>query len=256
MQSLTDYLRRTVRTRRHLRRMTAFGAERAVTSIRSGLPEPAERVLVLAPHPDDETIGCGGTLAQLAARGSQIDVVFMTAGARPGEAELEAQRKEEARAAARVLRLRDVRFLGGHDGDLNRQRELSNALAQLIGEGNYQVIFCPWPRDEHADHQATYAILSDAAARSQCAEAELWLYEVWSPLPANRIVDISSTMPTKMAAINSHRSQMRHKDYAGLARSLARARARACGLPHTRYAEAFFVCAVGDLPDFERSGAS
>jgi LmbE family N-acetylglucosaminyl deacetylase len=254
--SLSSYVRRAIRTRRHLNRITAFGADLRAAELRVGLPSLAERVLVVSPHPDDESIGCGGTLAQLSARGSRIDVVFMTAGAQPDDAELEARRKEEARAAARVLRLCNVHFLAGQDGGLHRQSSLSEPLAQLIGRNGYQVVFCPWPCDEHLDHQATFAILRDAVTRSRCAETELWFYEVWSPLPANRIVDIDSAMRTKMTAISSHVSQMRHKDYVKLARGLAKTRARASSLLHARYAEAFFVCGVGDLADFENGGAS
>lgn len=227
--------------------MTAFGADPAAADIRSGLPERAERVLVLSPHPDDESIGCGGTLVQLAARGSRIEVMFMTAGT--------AQREQEARAAARLLGLRDVRFLGGQDGGLNVQTGLVEPFMQLIAWNNYQVIFCPWPRDKHLDHQATFAILRDAVNQSTLTDAELWFYEVWSPLSPNRIVDIGPALATKMAAIACHRSQMREKDYVVLARRMAKTRAKASGLPNVLYAEAFSVCGMGDLANFERRGA-
>jgi len=233
--------------------MRDFGAAAGRAEIPFGLPEHPERVLVLSPHPDDESIGCGGTLAQLAARGSAVDVVFMTGGAQPGDAALEAQRQEEARSAARVLRLRNVQFLGGQDGGLHLQPQLSRPLRQSIEENEYQVIFCPWPRDNHLDHQATFAILRDALVASHRANIALWFYEVWSPLPANRMVDIGSSLLIKMQAIGSHMSQMRLIDYVKLARSLARIRARSCGAPHTQYAEAFYVCDVSELPDVERS---
>jgi LmbE family N-acetylglucosaminyl deacetylase len=233
--------------------MRNFGAGAGSGEISFGLPEHAERVLVLSPHPDDESIGCGGTLSQLAARGSAVDVVFMTGGAPPGDAALEAQRKEEARDAAHVLRLRDVRFLGGQDGGLHLQPQLSAPLEQLIEDNDYRVIFCPWPGDDHSDHQATFAILRDALLASHRAGIALWFYEVWSPLPANRMVNIDLSMQIKTKAIGSHLSQMRQKDYVRLARGLAKIRAQSCGAPHTQYAEAFYVCDASELTDLEKS---
>jgi LmbE family N-acetylglucosaminyl deacetylase len=233
--------------------MRDSGAAAGKVEICFSLPEPAERVLVLSPHPDDESIGCGGTLAQLAVRGSAIDAAFMTCGAQPGDKELEAQRKAEARAAADVLGLRHIQFLGGQDGGLHLQPHLSAPLRKLIEQNDYQVIFCPWPRDDQLDHQATFAILHHAVTQPHCGNIELWFYEVWSPLPVNRIVSIDSVVQTKMRAINSHISQMRQKNYVKLARGLATFRAKCWGAPHTRYAEAFFVCDVCTLPEFEIS---
>lgn len=233
--------------------MRGFGDGAGQAEIPFGLPEHAERVLVLSPHPDDESIGCGGTLAKLAARGSAVDVVFMTGGAQPGDAALEAQRKKEARDAARVLRLHDVQFLGGQDGGLHMQPRLSAPLRQLIEQNDYRVIFCPWPQDDHSDHRATFAILRDALVTSHRVDIALWFYEVWSPLPANRMVNIDSSMQIKTKAIGSHLSQMRQKDYVKLARGLAKIRARSCGAPHTQYAEAFYVCHAFELPDVDKS---
>lgn len=250
MPSVTNRLRRAVRTRRHLGKMRDFGAVAA--GIVQGLPERAERVLVLAPHPDDESIGCGGTLKQLAKRGAVIDVVFMTDGAAPGDRAVAAQRQAEARAAARVLGLHDMHFLGGQDGGLRGQPELCAPLERSIERHDYQVLFCPWPHDAHADHQATFALLRDAMGGSRHAAMAIWLYEVWSPLPANRLVDIASSTPAKMQAIGCHKSQMAQKDYVKLARGMARKRARSSGAPRTPYAEAFYVCDVSALADIEQ----
>jgi LmbE family N-acetylglucosaminyl deacetylase len=85
------------------------------------------------------------------------------------------------------------------------------------------------------------------------AGLEVWLYEVWSPVPANRVVDIAPTIATKARAINRHASQMEEKDYVKLAVRLARMRAADYGFPKDSFIEAFYVCNAAELPQLERS---
>ena len=126
-------------------------------------------VLVLAPHPDDETFGCGGTIRMLSEGGVPVDVAFLTRGEmglEPGELpspearrNLAETRTQEARAACEVLGVRNVLFLGGHDTRLADQPELGEEIARLLRSGEYQRVFCPWPQDAHDDHQATFNLL-------------------------------------------------------------------------------------------------
>ena len=93
-----------------------------------GLPE---RVLVIAPHPDDEVLGCGGVLALHAMRGDRVRVVVLTDGAAGGDAEA---REAETRAAATVLGLEQVEFLGLEDGGLECDPDLVMRLSELLIE--------------------------------------------------------------------------------------------------------------------------
>jgi LmbE family N-acetylglucosaminyl deacetylase len=85
----------------------------------------AVRALVLSPHPDDESIGCGGTIGLMKAAGATVDVLFMTSGEaghpEPPKAELAKalleQRKKEAASACGVLGVDNIFFLGGRDGE-------------------------------------------------------------------------------------------------------------------------------------------
>jgi LmbE family N-acetylglucosaminyl deacetylase len=208
----------------------------------------SKNILVLAPHPDDESLGCGGTVKLLTQAGMQVDVILMTRGENGLDAphqqsaaaheQLAATREREARAACEVLGVRNVEFLSGIDGDLMHQPQLVKPLAGLLSAGNYQRIFAPWYGEAHPDHVATFRLLQRALAEST-ARPSIWLYEVWTPLLPTDHVPIDTTMPAKRTAIEKHQSQLDCLDYLGAFVGLAAYRALAC--PPSRYAEAFLT---------------
>lgn len=168
------------------------------------------RALLLAPHPDDETIGCGGTVALLTSHGADVAVVVASSGgfstADPGVAapDVIARRKDEAAAACRVLGTRPPVFLDLPDSELSGDVEaLAAMLTSHVAETCPEVIFVPWVLDAHPDHEALATALSRVSLPPGC---EVWAYEVWSPLPANRLVDITSVWKTKVSALECHQS--------------------------------------------------
>jgi LmbE family N-acetylglucosaminyl deacetylase len=209
----------------------------------------AQKTLVLSPHPDDESLACGGTLKLITSDGGHIDVLYMTSGengffphVKPSAAErqqLASRRQAEAREACRILGVRKVAFLPGSDGMLHLQPELAEPVRAALIAHQYRSVFCPWPFDGHSDHAATYSILHTALTLFR-GEVEVWLYEVWSPMPANRFICIDATMDTKMEAFKAHASQASQLNYADAFSGLARYRSLFC--PPARYAEAFYNC--------------
>jgi len=99
-------------------------------------------VLVIAPHPDDESLGCGGTIKLLTEADTAVDVCFLTRGEQgteaPGlgseaaQAELARVRSREACAAARVLGVDRTFFLEGRDGRLAEDRHVAGRLVELL----------------------------------------------------------------------------------------------------------------------------
>lgn len=165
------------------------------------------RVLVLAPHPDDEAVGCGGLMALLADAGAEVDVVFATdgeatRGAPSAPAATAASRRREAEAACRTLGARPPRFLGLSDGALGSHLdELARSVRAVAGELSPDAVLVPWFGDGHDDHRA----MSEAVARAGLADdVEVWAYETWTPLPANRVVDVSRVIARKERAIAAH----------------------------------------------------
>jgi LmbE family N-acetylglucosaminyl deacetylase len=214
----------------------------------------AERVVVLAPHMDDETIGCGGTLALHARRGAQITAVFLTDG-RHGSSNLSTlpqpqreraqqqlieTRKREARQALARLGVADMRCLDAEDGALQSSVGVAARLREILIEREPHIVYLPFYLEEHADHRAASKVLLDAAAGTdlqfQCAG-----YEVWTPLFPNCLVRIDQTMPLKKQALQHYVSQLAEADY--LHACVGLNAHRSAGLLNARdgYAEAFHM---------------
>jgi LmbE family N-acetylglucosaminyl deacetylase len=235
---------------------------------------PSQRTLVLAPHPDDESIGCGGTLAKLTDAGASVKVVFLTDGEEGDRAlraladgdprkaelrrELSARRRREAGEALSILAVADSEFLGGRDGALDAgDRALVERLAGVFDGFRPDLVLLPFVADRHPDHRAATPCL--LAALDLLGDRRLETlacagYEVWSPAQPNALVDISAETERKRAAICAYASQMAETDYADGALALNRYRA-VSGLLRGRYAEALHLAPVARLREMcERLG--
>lgn len=215
-------------------------------SVTAGRHRP---VLVLAPHPDDESLGCGGTLRLLTNAEIAVHVLYLTRGELGSEAvgaatvpeqtALARVRASEAAEACRLLGVARVDFLDGRDSQLADQPQLAATLQQRLVAEDYQRVFCPWPQEHHPDHAATFLFYRQAVGQLRRVP-DTWLYEVWTPLSPNMLVPIDATLADKLAAIQAHRSQLACLDYVAAFQGLAAYRSLAC--PPSRYAEAFRIC--------------
>jgi LmbE family N-acetylglucosaminyl deacetylase len=176
-------------------------------------------VLVLAPHPDDEAIGCGGALATQASRGDSLSAVFLTSGELglknlPRD-EARAAREKEARKSCAILGISHLEFFRGPDWTLSEALgELAPRLADLLKNNPPQLVYLPHPLDWHPDHQACLPLLRSALAQASVPAPELRGYEVWTPMTNyDAVQDISAVMPRKLRALRAHRSQLTEFDY-------------------------------------------
>lgn len=203
-------------------------------------------VLVVAPHPDDEAIGCGGALALHADSGDHVQVVFLTSGELglrhlPSE-EAWRVREGEAEKAAAVLGISDVSFLRRPDWLLTDDLEaVISDLGRVVAHHQPDRVFVPHEHESHPDHQAAFAAMVSAAARCGLASTALLRYEVWTPLAEfDMVEDISEVMPRKLQAITCYASQLSGYDYLQAATGLSLYRgALAARRP---YAEVFDRC--------------
>jgi N-acetylglucosamine malate deacetylase 1 len=188
--------------------------------IRWSGPPASGRVLVLAPHPDDETIGVGGTLALHAAAGDPIHVVFLTAGTsgdptgREDKAAYAAKREREARAACARLGVSAVEFWGFPDNfevTANDLAAITPRVRELIDRVAPAVIYAPHPGEQHSDHHVAAVILARALA-TVSSPPPAFGFEVWSASQASIVVDVSSVYETKLAALRCYASQLEHTD--------------------------------------------
>lgn len=177
---------------------------------------PSGRVVVVAPHPDDEILGAGGTAARLQRAGSRIELVAVTDGeaSHPGrEAHLRTVRPQETVAAASRLGITfsPIYRLQHPDGRVDAG-QLADQLGKIIGAGD--LVLGPWSKDGHPDHDAVGAAAETATA---AAGASLLQYFVWAwhwaapedlPWGRARRVDISELIDGKREAAACFASQI------------------------------------------------
>jgi len=163
------------------------------------------KVLVFSPHPDDETLGCGGTLAKLVQAGAHVRVVLMSDGEKgypqgfdPSKAG--AARKQEFISAMAVLGITDIGFFGLPDAEIHHSETLITAITQEFENYAPQWLYIPSPLDSHSDHvSVSLSVLSVWETLGYVQR--MWLYEVWSPLPVSHVVDITQINSLKEEAL-------------------------------------------------------
>ena len=208
---------------------------------------PGHRVAVVAPHPDDELLGCGGTLCKHLDAGDDVSIVFVTSGERTAALSLHAKeqrvsrREAEAAAAAATLGLGPDRlmFLRYPDGGVAAGRPAATSLAQALQGLAPDLVYVPFPYEAHADHVAAAQLVAGALATVRSVRT-ISLYEVWTPLCPNTVVDVTEHFQRKIDALACYTSAIQSVDYTHTARGLAAYRSGA-GLHGVGYAEAFLV---------------
>jgi N-acetylglucosamine malate deacetylase 1 len=205
------------------------------------------RVLVLSPHPDDDAIGCGGTLCQHVANGDSIKLVVLTSGEAGGhrkqdECETIRLREAEAIAASKIIGIQHVEFWRQPDGKLQPSLPLVRRLKEVIEAWQPATIYAPHPAEMHVDHQATTELLRLATLelKQDAPPIQMRLYEVWTPIQKlDVIVDISDYVHQKVAAIREHRTQIEAMRLDDAAIALNRFRGEMHSWPGGDYAEVF-----------------
>jgi LmbE family N-acetylglucosaminyl deacetylase len=189
-------------------------------------------VLVLAPHPDDESIGCGGTIATLVREKAEVNVAFLTDGSASHPShptveplEIAARRRVEARAAAGELGIEHGRttFMDFPDGTLARldsaqARKVVEELAGIVAQVAPKAILLPCRSDGSSEHDAAFVLVSRAVARAglkpRILEFPVWSW--WSPslllkplLTSRNVwrVALEDLLPIKARAVGSYTSQ-------------------------------------------------
>jgi LmbE family N-acetylglucosaminyl deacetylase len=195
-------------------------------------------LLVLAPHPDDEVLGCGGLIARSLASGCAVTVVVVSDGAGAGDP---ARREQESRAAAQVLS-RDgsppaLQFWRLRDRALGADPQLVARLRHLLSTVGADTVLLPSPFEVHPDHRAL-CLATLHALRAVPDSVEVWCYEVGQPLLPDALIDISPVLDLKCNAIACFGSQLALQSYDEQLLALNRYRAYTLGAT-VSHAEAF-----------------
>lgn len=224
-------------------------------------------VLVFAPHPDDETLGCGGSIAHHTAMGRNVHIVFLTSGEQgvpgtaPEHAGLVREREAEAAAGKLGVTADSVHFLRLPDGGLDPgDRYQFQSVLGIMRQTCPEVVYVPHAADASHDHQQAHLLvwraLEKGASRSYPdAGPRHWVatvlgYEVWSPISVPAFFQSlqPADVEAKLSALACYSTQVKGEgeaDYAG-AGGLALARFRGA-MTTGSHREAFAVLRLGAL---------
>jgi LmbE family N-acetylglucosaminyl deacetylase/glycosyltransferase involved in cell wall biosynthesis len=205
----------------------------------------ARSALVIAPHFDDDVLGCGGLIAQLVADGSEVCVLFLSDGS-GGEEEISdrvsyaKRRRAEAVHALDILGVTEIDFLDLPDGNLAAHMEEAAAAIRVALVGRRpDLLLTLSPLEVSSDHRAAFAavhsVLSPLRGGTDLDEVagnlEILLYEVNHPAYPNLLVDVSNELELVTRAIEAHASQLELHNY--LDGALAMRNLRTKSLPTT-----------------------
>ncbi|MGD0056936.1 MAG: PIG-L family deacetylase [Methanomassiliicoccales archaeon] len=178
---------------------------------------PNSEALVLAPHPDDEVLGCGGAICEFGRKGMHVKVVYMTDG-RHGSTSIPMDklvnvRRKEVMNGLRVLGCNDVGFIEKPNQGFRSDNVTVGVLKSILDDYKPRLLFLPPFDDFHPDHAATSRAAA-IALRDYDYVVDCHFYEAMTTVTPNVIVDMTDVMRFKIKAMRRHRSQIDVVDYA------------------------------------------
>ncbi len=204
-----------------------------ISNLRLLKPDEIGSGMVVAPHPDDETLGCGGTAALLLRAGFSVQFLFVSDGtlSHPNSRKfpkirLRDLRQSEACDAVRVLGATedDVEFLAFPDRSVPDRESIFfesavRLVVSILTRKPTKTIFIPWQNDPHSDHKATWQIFTEAVSRLEVRprilQYPIWLWEMGEEADLLAIgkmkkwrVDITDAIEIKRSALMAHQSQV------------------------------------------------
>lgn len=202
-----------------------------------------KRVLVISPHPDDDAIGCGGTLRHHVMRGDEVRVVVLTSGEKGGHGrppdETARLREQEAQTAADLLGIAAIEFWHQADGAVHATPEVTGRLHDLLTTIAPDIVYLPHEREQHPDHRGAVEILRAALAESG-QRPDVRMFEVWTPMEEfDHVEDISEVIDVKLAAVRAHVTQCDAMSFDEAIQGLNRYRGEMHSWPGGDYAEVF-----------------
>jgi LmbE family N-acetylglucosaminyl deacetylase len=219
------------------------------------------KVMVFAPHPDDELVGCGGSIAKHVKLGNNVHVVYMTSGdagnMKYKKEELASIREAEALRGLNIIGVKNSHFLRSKDGYLEVSPAELIKVVELIRIYKPDIVYLPHADEAHQDHKVTNDLVLKAINKArgnwfQEAKGEPWTvktifaYEVY-PLQktVNYCEDVTEFMDLKYKALKEHKTQIESVAYDDLAESISRYR----GILNSgsKYGECFQVIKISDL---------
>lgn len=208
----------------------------------------ASTVLVFSPHPDDDIIGCGGTIYLHRLSNDVVITIYITSGGAAlwkgiTGSQIAQIRENEARQASLLLGVENILFLRQHDSAVNSSENEVKKIISLFKEYKPDIVYAPHIQDSHSDHKATFELVLKALQFIQSTDnpchPKMLCYEVWTPLHTiTHKNNISQCIDHKLAALSKHESQLAASNYIDAIKGLNRY--RGILFANCDYAECFF----------------
>lgn len=202
------------------------------------LERPAERrLLVLAPHPDDETLGAGGTIVKAVRRGATVRTVYVTSG----KPSLANKMEEEAVQVSQTVGY-STEFLKYGLHEIPLDRDAQERLAGCINGFEPEAVFVPFLLDDHDDHRRVNNLLYLAHERGLLKRPfTIWAYQVYSTVFPNVVVDITEVAEEKKRTVYLWSSQQSSRDWAHYILGMNAFNSRFLKKAGRNYVESFLV---------------
>jgi LmbE family N-acetylglucosaminyl deacetylase len=175
------------------------------------------KILCFVAHPDDETIGIGGTIMDAVSKGDVVKTVVFSFGEKSvpwmQDEVIKKMRIKEVHKVAEELGVSETVFLGLRDGKFQEDADkyqIKKKIKRVVGDFQPDKIFIHSRLDSHSDHRAANSIVYDALSKLKYKKYELYSFEVWNAINEVRpelYVDISSYFSKKMQLMEKFKSQ-------------------------------------------------
>ena len=212
------------------------------------------KILVLAPHPDDEVLGCGGTIKKYSKKGDEIYLCIVTKAYTPDwSEEFLKNRPKEIEESNKILGIKKTYFLDFPTVKLDTipQKDLNDSILEVINQIRPQILYLPHGGDVHKDHRLVFeAALSMSRPSSNVSVKKILCYETLSETEqgkglkefvVNTYEDITNEIETKIEAMKAYKSEIKeypHPRSLEMIETLAKKRGSEIGV---RFAEAFML---------------
>jgi len=211
------------------------------------------KILIIAPHPDDEVLGCGGTIVKHVNRGDEVYLCIVTKGYIPDwSEEFLKNRPKEIEKANKILGIKKTYFLDYPTVKLDTipQKELNEAISKVVNEVKPDILYIPHKGDLNKDHRLVFESSLVATRPANHKVKKILSYETLSesewgqPIEVfipNVYVDISETLGKKIEAMKAYGSELKqypHPRSLEIIEALAKKRGSEVGV---KFAEAFIL---------------
>jgi len=195
-----------------------------------------KRVLVIAPHPDDEILGAAGLIIKAKKSGCHISIIFLTSGAVDNYVVIE----KEARQVSDKIGVDDVYFLRMLDGGIIDVNVDETELQKVVGKCRPDIISLPFIFDGHTDHIYTNKLICNIDFEDS-KKIDFWAYQIYSSIPTNVVIDITSIVDYKFDLMKVYKSQLNDFDFINWNKGLNAWNSVQLKSKQGKYAECYFV---------------